>query len=107
VNKNSSFQVVESFYGDAPPIGQWIGLSEVNIIYGKLDQSDNDKTTKRKNDAREMLRNSIGGGKAAFKAAVFMTRRKPLPKEHVNKKGPEGEAKFLVVRDEHECNMMT
>jgi len=40
---NSSFRVMESLYGDAPPVGQWIGLSKVNLIYGKLDQSDNDK----------------------------------------------------------------
>ena len=48
-----------------------------------------------------------GGDEAAFKAAVYMARRKSLSTEHVSKQGPEGEAKFLLVKDEHERNMMT
>jgi len=36
-----------------------------------------------------------------------MARRAPLSKEHVNKKGSEGELNFLVAKYEHERKMMT
>ena len=78
---NPDFCILESVHDDAPPVGQWTNVNEVNLIRGQL-KTDESTTRSRKarGSANDIIRNSIGGDQVAFKA-VCLERRKKMWKK--------------------------
>ena len=75
------FRIVESVHPDAPPTGVWTTLEDVNMILGRLDDSDEAARADREKNNNEFLRTNPEAMAAAALAVGIESANKRLREE--------------------------